>query len=235
MVADDLHALELVEQAGQQVGAVVANVEVGVALLQAASDLAQARALAVVLVGGDDVYHGFFDELLAGEVATALAVALHQQLEGGEDVAGLAERHRGLLLAHADDGEAALAQAHSQAGEVGVGGDDAESFHRIGVEDIHGVDDHGRVCGVLTLGVAELLNRRDGILQQHLLPLNMAGQRPVAIDALVGDGAVFRQLIEDGLQVLCGDVVRVDEQRETLLGRLLIHDGPYCRRMPADR
>ena len=173
------HACEIVQQLLQLVGAVVAHVEIGVALLQAAAHFAQPRVLPVVLVIGDDGNHGFLDALfrdgggggvhgparLVGRVSFVGGDVFHQQLQGGEDVARLAEGKRGLLLAHADDGQAAFADARGQAGEVAVRRHDAEPVHLTGVEDIHGVDDHGVVGCVLAFGIAELLDGRDGVVQ----------------------------------------------------------------------
>ena len=236
-VLRDLHARELVEQLRQQVRAVAAHVEVRVAFQQTTAHLAEARGLPVVLVVGDDVHYGLLDLLLArggrararaggirtGLVAPALAAArrlaariAQQELQRGEDIACLAKRRGRLLLAHADDGEAAFADATGQPREVAVARHDAEALHRARVQDVHGVDDHGRVGGVLALRVAELLDGRDGVFQQRVLPFGMERERPVAVDALVGDGAVLRQLVGDGLYILGRHVVGVDQERKAL-------------------
>ena len=199
-------ALELAEKLREQVRAERAHVEVGVALKQPASHLAQARRLPVVLVVGDDVDDRALDLLdgqarrrAVGLVATRLA---DEQLKRGEDVARLAKRRGRLLLAHPDHRKAALADAARQAREIAVARHEAEALDRVRIEDVHRVDDHGRVGGVLADGVAELLNRRDGIVEQRVFPLGVQGARPVAVNALVGDGAVFRKLVENGLDVL---------------------------------
>ena len=73
----------------------------------------------------------------------------------GEDVdilelaAGRYEWPGRLLLAHAYDGHALLAQSGGETGEVAVGGGETEAVDAPRIEDIHGVDDHRRVGGVL--------------------------------------------------------------------------------------
>ena len=85
------------------------------------------------------------------------------------------------------------------------------------VENVHGIDDHGRVSGVFALRVAELLDGRDGVFEQGVLPLGVHRKRPVAVDALIGYGSVLRKLVHDGLDVFRRNVVGVYEQRESLL------------------
>ena len=69
VILGDAHPRELLEQLREQVRAVAAHIEVGIALLQAAADLAQAGGLAVVLVIGDDVHHGLLHGVLWHRVA----------------------------------------------------------------------------------------------------------------------------------------------------------------------
>ena len=69
-----------------------------------------------------------------------------------------------VLLADAHDEEAHLPDAGRQAGVVAVARDDAEAVDQAAVEDVHGVDDHGAVGGVLADGVAELLDGLDGVV-----------------------------------------------------------------------
>src|SRR3546814_2046058 len=54
-----------------------------------------------------------------------------------------------LLLAEAVDGDAVVAQAHHQRGEVGVAGDDREAVQVARVQQVHRVDHHRHVRGVL--------------------------------------------------------------------------------------
>ena len=153
--------------------------------------------------------------------ARLAARVAQQKLQRGENVACLSERRGRLLLAHADDREAAFADTAGQTREIAVARHDAEALHRARVQDVHGVDDHGRVGGILALSVAELLDGRDGVLQQRVFPLGMERERPVAVDALVGDGAVLRQLVGDGLYIFRRHVVGIDQKCEPLFRRLL--------------
>src|SRR6185312_1409090 len=82
--------------------------------------------------------------------------------------------------------------ARGEPGEVAVAGDDAEAVEAPGVEQVHCVDDHRRVGGVLAHGIAELLDRLDRVAQQHLFPAVEVGLGPVAVDALDVRGAVLR-------------------------------------------
>ena len=123
--------------------------------------------------------------------AGLLAVFAHQQLKRGEDVARLAKRRGRFLLAHADDRQAAFADAACKTREIAIAGNYAKPLDRSGVHDVHGVDDHGRIGGVFARGVAELLNGRDRVLKQRIFPFRMQRARPIAIDTLVGDSAIF--------------------------------------------
>src|SRR5699024_2912762 len=74
--------------------------------------------------------------------------------------------------------------------------------------------DHGRVGGVLAGGVAVLLHRGDGVLQQQGLPGGQVGGSPVPVDALDGGGAVHGDLRHHVPQGGAGRVVRVNEHRQ---------------------
>ena len=127
------------------------------------------------------------------------------------------ETERASLLPHTDDGEAAFADAACKTREIAIAGNDAKPLDRSGVHDVHSIDDHGRIGGIFTRGVTELLNGRDRILKQRIFPFRMQCARPVAIDTLIGDGAVFRQLVGDRLDVLCRNVIGIDDERKSFL------------------
>lgn len=135
------------------------------------------------------------------------------------------ERDGGLVAPHADHDHVALAQTCGQAREVAVGGDDDEPVDLAGVQDVHRVDDErgvGRVlarllAGLVALDVTELLDGRDGVVEQLGAPLGRLRVGEVAVDAAVRRHAVAGNLVEDDGKVLGGDVVRVDEERETRL------------------
>ena len=137
-------------------------------------------------------------------------------------VAGSDKRLGGLLLPHAVHLLARLPQADGQAGEVAVAGHQYKAVHLAGVEDVHGVDDHGRVGGVLAGGVAVLLDGGDGVLQQDGFPGGHIGGGPVSVDALDGGGAVDGDLRHHVPHGGPGGVVRVDEHRQAQISVILL-------------
>ena len=172
---------------------------------------------------------GFFLLLL-------LLLGLGLFVGGGEDVqvleliAGGDKGVGGLALPHADHRHARLPQAGGQAGEVAVGGHQAEALYFAGVEDVHGVDDHGGVGGVFPRGVAVLLDGADGIVQQHAFPGDQGGVGPVAVNALVGGHPVFGDLVQDQFDVFPRHVIRVDEHREpAVAGHRITASSPAGR------
>ncbi|MNS76162.1 hypothetical protein D3C72_1097010 [compost metagenome] len=170
----------------------------------------------------------------------AFGVGLGAQHVGVDElVAGGDERLGRLALAEAVDGQPLLADARGQPGEVAVAGDDAEAVEAPGVQQVHGVDDHGAVGGVLAHGVAELLDRLDRVRQQSLLPSGQVGLGPVAVDALHGGHAVLghfgQQAFHDGGR----RVVGVDQHSQgRALARGICHvsiGGLRCSRRRPER
>ena len=204
-ILGDLNAGELAEQLRKLISAIAAHIEIGIALEKTAPNLSKARSLTVILVIRNDIGHSTLDLLDARPAALPrirsrlppmaapgrFATFAHKQLKRGEDIARLAKRNGRLLLPHADDGEAAFADAACKTREIAIAGNDAKPLDRSGVHDVHGVDDHGRIGGIFARGVAELLNGRDRVLKQRIFPFRMQRARPVAIDTLVSDSAIF--------------------------------------------
>ena len=108
-----------------------------------------------------------------------------------EHIAGIHEGFGGLFLADAHHKHARFPDACSEPGVIAVAGDQAEAVHHVGVEQVHGVNDHGAVGGILANRVAELLDRLDGMEIQHILPGIHAGGGPIAVNAADGNQAVF--------------------------------------------
>src|SRR5690606_9721022 len=73
------------------------------------------------------------------------------------------------------------------------------------------------VGGVLARGVGELLDRLDGMVEQHLLPAAKVGFGPVAIDAPDAGHAVFGYFLEQSFDNGRRRVVGVDENGEEFL------------------
>ena len=135
-------------------------------------------------------------------------------LDIDELVTGHDEGTGRLLLPHADDLLARLPQPGGQTGEVGIAGHQYETVALSGIEDVHGVDDHSRIGGVLSGGIAVLLDGGDGVLQQDRLPGGHIGGGPVPVDALDGGGAVDGNLGHHIPHGSPGGVVRVNEHRQ---------------------
>src|SRR5690606_30995461 len=100
-----------------------------------------------------------------------------------ELVAGRDEGLGRFLLAETVHGQALLADTRGQAGEVAVAGNDAETVEIARVHQVHRVDDQRAVGGVLAGGVVELLDRRDRVGEQAVLPAAKVARGPVAVGA----------------------------------------------------
>ncbi len=97
---------------------------------------------------------------------------------------------RSLALSKPVDVEPGLADPHGKPGKVAVAGYQAEAVKMMGVQQIHGVDNHGGVCGILALRIGKLLDRLDGLLEELILPPVQVGAGPVAISPLYAYGSI---------------------------------------------
>ena len=142
-ILGDLDARELTEQLRKLVGTVAAHIKVGIAFEKTAADLTKARSLTVILVVRYDIGDGALD-LLDARAATLprsrsclapmpapgrFAAFAHKQLKRGEDIARLAKRNGRLLLPHADDGQAAFADAACKTREIAIARNDAKPLY----------------------------------------------------------------------------------------------------------
>src|SRR5690606_37853416 len=157
---------------------------------------------------------GLLRRLLLLAVALRLAVVVAEVLDVDELVAGGDERLRRLALAEAVHGQALLADARRQPGEVAVAGDDAEAVQVAAVHQVHRVDDQGAVGGVLAGGVVELLDRGDRVGQQPVLPPAQVAGGPVAVGAAHAGVAVLGDLRQQRGQGGGVAVVGVDQDRQ---------------------
>src|SRR5271157_2354439 len=62
------------------------------------------------------------------------------------------------------------------------------------MQNVHRIDDHGAVGGVLADGVTELLDGLEGVEVQRLFPRVHVGRRPIAIDSSDSDLSITRRL-----------------------------------------
>ena len=235
-----------VPKQGHQLGvAVVSGVKLDELISKTASHLAQVGGfpfIFIVLDKGDDGLLDLADRsygavrlfLLrarlmpasaAGDLRAVRALFLRlpgDQVEADELVAGLGQGQRGFGLAHPDHIHLLLAQPHRQLGKIAVAGHQAEAVHLARIKDVHGVDHHGHVRGVLAGGIVELLNGIDGIFQQRiLLPAVPLG--PVPVDPAVGSISVIRDLVKNARRIFLTDVVRVDQHGKMLFLFLFVH------------
>ena len=129
-----------------------------------------------------------------------------------------------------------LAQALGQAGEIAVAGDQAEAVEPAAVEQVHGIDDHGRVRCIFPRRIAVLLDGRDGVLQQYALPTGSGRFCPVAIDAFEGRCPVFGDLLHHPFYVGIWDVVSIDQDGKfELIGSVRWHSiGFYSYKLIID-
>ena len=150
-------------------------------------------------------------------------------LDIDEFVAGDDKGVGGLFLAHPDHVFARLPKADGKSCKVGIGAHEHESVAVSGIEDIHGVDDHGGIRGILSGGIPVLLHRGNGVFQQRLLPAADVGAGPVAVDSLQGWRSVNGDLLNGRLQTVPGNVVRVDQHGETQIILIRQSNTPLFR------
>ena len=96
----------------------------------------------------------------------------------------------GLLLPHTDDLFPRLPEPGSQTGKIGIAGNQHKAVTAAGIQNIHGIYDHGRVGSVLAGGVAVLLDGSDGVLQKDGLPGGHVRRGPIPINSLYCRGAI---------------------------------------------
>ena len=213
------------DEGGELAIAVGARVKTGVELAQVVSQRAE-ESPAILLhcqVEGF-VQHGHrvgcggflcFRSFL-GRPAAARNILFRQQVFGiDEHLAGIDESARRVFLADAHHEKAFFTDAGGEAGVIAVAGDQAEAIHAAGVQDIHGVDDHGAVGGVLADGVAELLDGLDGVRLQRILPAAHVGGGPVAVDAADGCQPVFADLCQHFIDQRRLGVIAIDQHGDT--------------------
>jgi hypothetical protein len=120
------------------------------------------------------------------------------------------------LLAEAIHLHAIGQQAHHHRGEIGIAGDDGEAIQVARVQQVHGIDHHRHVRGILALAVGELLDRADRILVQHRFPALQSRALPVAIGAAHVGHAIAGHFGQDLVDLRGRRIVGVDQQGDAL-------------------
>ncbi|SOE06297.1 hypothetical protein SAMN05518800_6934 [Variovorax sp. YR752] len=139
---------------------------------------------------------------------------LLQDFEENKLIASSDEWFWRLALAKAIDHLPSFSHTRRQASEIAVARNDAETVHIARVKQVHRINDEGRVRGVLTLRIGELLDRLDRVAMQMRLPAGQVGSRPVPVRTFDRRCPVLCDLLEQFLDDRRGCVVRVDQYRQ---------------------
>lgn len=131
-----------------------------------------------------------------------------------EFVAGGDKGSRSLLFAEPVHRQTGFPDARRQPGEIAVGGDQAKAIDPARVEQIHRVDNQRRVGGILSRGVAELLDRLNRHRVQRLLPAFEIGRGPVAVSPFDRRSPKRRYFSEQFLDDRSLGIISVNQDRE---------------------
>jgi hypothetical protein len=225
VVAADVEPAGLFDEVAELGLAVGARVEVGRQDGQPLAHPAERHPAVVAVVqlgdGGADQVPGLarrFQRRAAAGAGAHLPVGrrrLGQQVLGVDEPAtGLAEALRGLLFAEAVDVDPLFADPRGQAGEVAVGGDQAEAVEPARMQQVHGVDHQGDVRGVLAGGVGEVLMRHDRVGGQDVGPAFQTRSGEVSVDPPHAGLADLGDLLEQAGGDARRGVVGVDQDGE---------------------
>ncbi len=166
--------------------------------------------------GGCGGCGGFF---VFGEVAQIFQIK--------EFVARLPKRFGRCFAAKAIYHQTCCADAGSQRGEVAIARHQAEAAKVAAVEQIHGVNNQPYIGGIFPLGVGELLDGYQRMLEQNAAPAAQCLAAPVAVNALDAGYAVLGNFFK---QTLCRSgrcVVGINEYRQLGLPHVLDCHG-HC-------
>ena len=84
-----------------------------------------------------------------------------------------------------------------KAREVAVGRDNAEGVESLLIQKVHRIDDEGGIRRILAYGVAVLLDRLNGVVEQFFFPGVKRGRGPIAVNALVYQVAHAGRFLKD--------------------------------------
>ena len=145
-----------------------------------------------------------------------------------EFITGFGQGQRGFGFSHADHVHLLLTQTHGKLGKITVAGHQAEAVHLAGIQDVHGVNDHGHIRGIFSYCIVELLDGVDGVFQKSVL-LPAVSFRPVSVNTAVGRITVIRNFVKYARRIFFTDIVRIYEYRKMLLFFLFyIHSPSVC-------
>jgi hypothetical protein len=147
-----------------------------------------------------------------GRYRVSLILRCSKNIEVDEFVAGGDEGTACLPLAESVDRNTLLADARGETCKIAVAGRYAEAGESIGVEHVHGSDDHSAISGILMVGVGELLYGQDGIVGQNLLPAAQGRLGPIAIDTSDANVTIVRNLRHQPSDDPVRNIVAIDQQ-----------------------
>ena len=213
-------------QVGEAAVAVVARVEAGPVARQLPQG-AQIDVAALVSLGGvvgvDQQLQKFFGHM-ALRCRFLCAVHVGRAPDTGDQLAHVDEPRAGCLkafrrtvVAKAVDGQALLPQPHGERHEVRIRTHDAEPRDAPGPHQVHGVNRHLHVGGVLALCQVELLTGFDAIAVDQVGPALQPLLPPIAIGAPDVDRAQLGQNCQDRVDAGGRRVVSVDQQGDVAL------------------
>ena len=158
----------------------------------------------------------------------------YEVLDVNEPVADHDKWRRSFALSKPVDDEPGLTDPNCKPGKVAVARYQAEDVKILSVQQIHGVDNHGGVRGILAVRIGKLLHRLDSLLEEVTLPPVQVGAGPVAIGPLYAYRPISGYLREQWTdpEMLC--VVRINEdgelvRRERGITRHLVVVMTRCR------
>jgi len=128
----------------------------------------------------------------------------------------IARRHKGmrrLLLAETIRDQPFLADAQGEPREIAVAGNEAKAVESLGIEQIHRIDNHRAVSGVFPDRITKLLNRLNGIIQQHGFPPVQIRGCPIAVNALDVGNAEFGNFRHQAFDNRRIRVIGIDQHR----------------------
>ena len=210
--------------------AVISGIKLGRLLGDVAANLSQVCPVALIRGGFDGASHevyelGILFELVGRHSLERFAGRFFfaaEHLGVNKFIAGRHKRFGRFLFTKSIYNQPRLPDTGCQFGKVAVAGYQAKPIEPLGIEQIHGINNHGTVGGIFAGGVAKLLYRLDRVIQQMVFPAAQFGGSPVAIDALYIGGSVFGNFCQKSLNNHWLGIIGINEDGQ-LVGRFGIH------------
>ena len=210
-----MQALETLKEFGKLAVTVITHVKISMAVAYLIAELSYRCILIVGIVICYYLKDSLLD-ILPGCVAL-LCLLSCQNFQIFKQRTGCPEGLNRLLLSHSDNKHSRFTKSCCQPCKITVAANKTEAINLTRIQDIHRIDYHGRISRILSLSVAVLLYRSDGILEDYLLPARRRRIGPVAVRSLVGCYPVIAYLIQYELDVPNGNVFSIYKDCETFI------------------